>query len=119
MAGITGETAKIPEEQTMDFVYLYAKDCGRAIDIAATIDAPAEKVFNIAYPYVTSFDELVAAVRAQLPNLKVDIVPGTPPLNRALPLDITRAREMLDWEPQFSMEDAFADYIADLTTQMG
>jgi len=119
MAGITGETAKIPEEQTMDFVYLYAKDCGRAIDMCATIDAQKENVFNIAYPYVTSFDELVTAVKAQLPNLKVEIVPGTPPLNRALALDVTRAREMLNWEPQFSMGDAFADYVADLKTQMG
>lgn len=119
MAGITGETARIPEEQTMSFVYLYARDCGRAIDLCATVDAPSEKVFNIAYPYVTSFDELVAAVKAHLPNLKVEIIPGTPPLNRALPLDISRARDMLGWEPQFSMEDAFADYIADLKTQMG
>jgi len=54
-----------------------------------------------------------------LPNLKVEIVPGTPPLNRALALDVTRAREMLNWEPQFSMGDAFADYVADLKTQMG
>jgi len=118
MAGIKGETAKIPEEQTMDFVYLYARDCGRAMDICATIDAQKEKVFNIAYPFVTSFDELVAAVKAQLPKLKVEIVPGQPPLNRALPLDITRAKEMLGWEPQFSLQDAFADYIADLKTQM-
>ena len=119
MAGITGETAKIPEEQTMDFVYLYAKDCARAIDLCATIDAPEEIAFNIAYPYVTSFDELVAAVKEHLPNLKVDIIPGTPPLNRALPLDVTRAKNMLGWEPQFSMPDAFGDYIADLKTQMG
>jgi UDP-glucose 4-epimerase len=119
MAGITGEVARIPEEQTMDFVYLYAKDCGRAMDICATIDAPSENVFNVAYPFVTSFDELVGAVKAQLPNLRVEIVPGTPPLNRALPLDITRAREMLGWEPQYTMEEAFADYIADLKTQMG
>ena len=49
MAGITGKPAKISEEQTMDFVYLYAKDCGRAIDVCATIDAPSENVFNIAY----------------------------------------------------------------------
>ncbi len=102
----------------MDFVYLYSKDCGRAIDMCATTDAQKEQIFNIAYPYVTSFDELVAAVRKHLPNLKVEIVPGTPPLNRALALDITRAKEMLDWEPQFSMQDAFADYIADLKTQM-
>ena len=119
MAGITGETAKIPAAQTMDFVYLYAKDCGRAIDICATIAAQKENVFNIAYPFVTSFDELVATIKAQLPGLKVEIVPGTPPVNRALPLDITRAREMLGWEPQYSMEEAFADYIADLRTQMG
>jgi UDP-glucose 4-epimerase len=119
MAGITGETAKIPEEQTMDFVYLYAKDCARAIDLCATVDAPAESAFNIAYPFVTSFDELVAAVREHLPNLKVEIIPGTPPLNRALPLDVTRAKDMLGWEPQFTLSEAFADYIADLKSQLG
>lgn len=119
MAGISGEPAKIPEAQTMDFVYLYAKDCGRAIDICATIEAQSENVFNIAYPFVTSFDELIATIKAQLPDLKVEIVPGTPAVNRALPLDITRAREMLGWEPQYSMEEAFADYVADLKAQMG
>ncbi|MBK19568.1 MAG: hypothetical protein CMM52_12105 [Rhodospirillaceae bacterium] len=118
MAGITGEPAKIPEEQTMDFVYLYAKDCGRAIDICATVDQPAENAFNIAYPFTTSFDDLVSVIKDQLPDLRVEIVPGTPPTNRAAPLDITRAKEMLDWEPEFSMEDAFADYVADLRTQI-
>ncbi|MEE2955548.1 MAG: NAD(P)-dependent oxidoreductase [Pseudomonadota bacterium] len=119
MAGITGEPAKIPEEQTMDFVYLYAKDCGRAIDICSTITPPTENVFNIAYPFVTSFDELVTLIKDQLPDLRVEIVSGTPPVNRAEPLDIARAKEMLEWEPEFPMEDAFADYIADLRTQLG
>lgn len=118
MAGITGEPAKIPEEQTMDFVYLYAKDCGRAIDICATIEQPPERVFNIAYPFATSFDDLVAAIKDHLPDLRVEIIPGVAPLNRATSLDISRAKEMLDWEPEFSMPDAFADYIADLKTQM-
>ena len=118
MAGITGEPARIPEEQTMDFVYLYAKDCGRAIDICATIDQPSENVFNIAYPFTTSFDNLVAVIKDPLPNLRVEIVPGTPPVNRAAPLDISRAKAMLDWEPEFSMEDAFADYVADLRAQL-
>ena len=118
MAGITGEPAKIPEEQTMDFVYLYAKDCGEAIDICATIDAPTENVFNIAYPVTTSFDELVEIISGQLPNLRVDIVPGSPPVNRAAPLDISRAKDMLGWEPKFSMQDAFEDYVADLRVQL-
>jgi UDP-glucose 4-epimerase len=118
MAGITGEPAKIPEEQTMDFVYLYAKDCGRAVDICATIDQPSERVFNIAYPVVTSFNDLVAIIKDQLPNLRVDIIPGEAPVNRGAALDITRAKEMLGWEPEFSMADAFADYAADLKAQM-
>ena len=118
MAGITGEPAKIPEEQTMDFVYLYAKDCGEAIDICATIDSPTENVFNIAYPVTTSFDELVEIISEQLPNLRVDIVPGNPPVNRAAPLDISRAKDMLGWEPKFSMKDAFEDYVADLRVQL-
>lgn len=118
MAGITGETAKIPEEQTMDFAYVYAKDVGRAIDIAMTADLPEEKAFNIGYDVVHSFDDLVGGIRKHLPDLKVDIVPGTPPINRALPLDCSRAKELLGWAPEFSFDDAFADYIADLKVRM-
>ena len=119
MAGITGKPGRIPEEQTMDFVYLYAKDCGRAVDICATIDQqPSERIFNIAYPVVTSFNDLVTIIKDQLPNLRVDIIPGEPPVNRGAALDITRAKEMLGWEPEFSMADAFADYAADLKVQM-
>lgn len=118
IAGITGEPAKIPQEQTMDFIYLYAKDCGDAIDKCATIDAPEENVFNIAYPVKTSFEELVEIIKNQLPKLRVEIIPGNPPVNKAAPLDISRAKKMLDWEPKFSMEDAFSDYISDLKSQL-
>jgi len=119
MAGITGKPARIAEEQTMDFVYLYARDTGRAIDIAATIAQPEETIFNIAYPFVTSFDELVAVIRSQLPDLRVEIVPGRKPAGRAVPLDIGRAERLLGWTPEFDIEAAFADYIADLKAQMG
>jgi len=118
-AGIRGEVARIPEEQTMDFVYLYSKDTGRAIDLAATIEAPSEKIFNIAYPFVTSFDQLVKTIRSHLPDLEVQIVPGKPPVNRAVPLDISRAEELLGWTPEYSLAGAFADYIEDLSAQMG
>ena len=75
--------------------FLYAKECGRAIDICSTITPPTENVFNIAYPFITSFDDLVTQIKDQLPDLRVEIVSGTPPVNRAEPLDISRAKEML------------------------
>jgi nucleoside-diphosphate-sugar epimerase len=42
----------------------------------------------------------------------------TPPVNRAIPLDISRAGEALGWKPEYSLSDAFADYIADMKAQM-
>ena len=58
-------------------------------------------------------------IRDQLPDLRVEIVPGTPPQSRALALDITRAETLLGWKPEFGIEEAFADYIAEMKLQMG
>jgi UDP-glucose 4-epimerase len=119
-AGIRGETARVPEAQTMAFVYLYARDMGRAVDLAATVPVPAEtNVFNIGYDVVTAFDSLVETIRRQLPRLKVEIVPGTPPVSRDFPLDVSAAARHLGWTPQFTMDEAFADYIADLQAETG
>lgn len=118
-AGLRGEVARIAEAQTMNFVYLYAKDMGRAVDLAATIDLPQNPIFNLGYDVVTTFDALVAAARTAVPDLQVEIIPGTPPVSRSTPLDISHAAQGLGWTPQFTMEDAFADYARDLKVRMG
>ena len=69
--------------------------------------------------FPTSFDELVATIKKLLPNLNVEILPGTKPVSRSQHLDTGRAREMLGWQPTFTMEQAFEDYIRDLRAQMG
>jgi nucleoside-diphosphate-sugar epimerase len=114
LAGLTGKPARIPEEQTMAFEYLYAKDVGRAVEIAATCPAPADIVFNIGSGVTTSFDELLATAKSLLPDLNVEIVPGTPPVSREQHLDTTRAREQLGWRPSYGLKEGFADYIEDL-----
>ena len=114
-AGICGEKAVIPQEQTMAFEYIYAKDMGRAADLAATVkDLPKGAVYNLAYGEVIPFDRLVNAVRAAVPGFDVEITPGKPPVSRETPLDVSRARSELGWEPQFSLEDAMADYAEEL-----
>ena len=119
MAGLTGQKARIPEEQTMAFEYVYAKDIGRAVDLAATCTMPAKTVFNIGTGAITGFDQLVATIKNLLPKLSVEIVPGTKPVSRNQHLDIARAREHLGWQPQFTMEQGFEDFIRDLRAQMG
>lgn len=119
MAGITGQPARIPEEQTMAFEYVYAKDIGRAVDFACTRPMPAKTIFNIGNGVTTSFDELVATIKKLLPELDVEIVPGRKPVSRDQHLDTSRARDLLGWQPQFTMEQGFEDFIRDLRAQMG
>ena len=102
----------------MDFEYVYAKDIGRAVDLAATSALGEKTVFNIGNGEVTSFDRLVAAAQKLLPDLAVDIVPGTPPVSHAQHLDISAARDYLGWTPEFNLEEGFADYIGDLRAAM-
>ncbi|MBI3000470.1 MAG: NAD(P)-dependent oxidoreductase [Deltaproteobacteria bacterium] len=113
--GLRGEVARIPQEQTMSFEYVYAKDVGRAIDLAATVPLPAKTVFNIGNGQVLTFDELTAVVRRVLPALRVEIIPGRPShLSVKQPLDNSRANQFLSWEPRFTMESAFKDYLREL-----
>jgi nucleoside-diphosphate-sugar epimerase len=113
--GLRGETARIPQEQTMSFEYIYSKDVGRAIDLAATVPMPEKTVFNIGAGKVLTFEELTNAARRVLPKLKVEIIPGKPPrLSVSQPMECSRAKEYLSWEPQFTMEQAFEDYTQEL-----
>ena len=112
---LRGEMARVPRPLTTDFEYVYAKDVGRAVDIAATIPMPAQTHFNIGSGEVLTFDELIRVIREVLPSLEVEILPGPPPpLQVKQPLDLSRAREVLGWEPRYTMEAAFKDYVADL-----
>lgn len=112
--GLRGEVARIPREETRDFEYVYAKDLGRAVDLAATVPLPQKTVFNIGTGKVLKFDELVGIIRKVLPGLNVEILPGKTPPSVKQPLDISRAKEYLGWEPRFTMEEAFRDYLRDL-----
>jgi nucleoside-diphosphate-sugar epimerase len=40
--------------------------------------------------------------------------PGDPPKSKSAPLDISRAKKHLGWEPRFTLREAFKDYAAEL-----
>jgi UDP-glucose 4-epimerase len=114
-AGFEGKTARVPAAEAVANEYIYAKDIGRAVDLAATVAMPKQTIFNIGNGVVTPFDELVATVRALCPKLSCEIE-GTPAAQpKALaPLDISAAKRHLVWQPQFTLKAAFADYLAEI-----
>jgi nucleoside-diphosphate-sugar epimerase len=113
-AGSSGKTARITSAETMANEYVYAKDMGRAVDLAAIVQMPNEHVFNIGYGSITPFDEVVETVREIYPTLDVRMEPGDPPKSKSAPLDISRAKKHLGWEPRFTLREAFKDYAAEL-----
>ncbi len=118
--GLRGEVARVSRPLTTAFEYVYAKDVGRAVDIAATIPVPQETCFNIGSGEVLTFGELIRAIRRVLPELEVEILPGPPPGTPVKqPMDLSRTRELLGWEPRYDMEGAFRDYVADLEAVVG
>jgi UDP-glucose 4-epimerase len=118
-AAFEGRQAHIPLSETLAHEYVYAKDVGRAVDRAATVPLPAETIFNIGNGYVTAFEEVLTAVRALFPAMTYQVEAGEPPAATPAPLDISRARRHLDWEPRFTIASAFADYLAELRQARG
>lgn len=114
--GINGGVVKISQEQARDFEYIYYKDVGRALDLAATVPAPPQTVFNIGTGVVVKFDDLVGLAQRLLPKLEVEIIPGKKPRSSKQPMALARAKELLGWESQFTMEAGFQDYIQELRT---
>jgi nucleoside-diphosphate-sugar epimerase len=116
--GLKGAVARIPQEETRDFEYVYAKDVGRAVELAATIPMPAKNSFNVGSGKVIKFDEIIVLAKRFFPNLKVEIIPGRQAAGVKQPLDLSRSKSVLGWEPQFTMEAAFEDYLRDLKAVM-
>lgn len=114
LAGLSGKPARIPQEQTMAFEYVYAKDVGSAVDRAATCPMPARNIFNVGTGVTTTFDQLVSAITRKLPELSVTVEPGAAPVSRLQHLDLSRAKMELGWSPAFTLDTGLNDYIADL-----
>jgi UDP-glucose 4-epimerase len=112
--GIRGGVVKIPQEVARDFEYVYYKDLGRALDRAATVPLKQPVTLNIGTGVVITFEHLCALAEKLLPNLQVEIIPGTKPRSAKQPMVIERAREILNWSPEYDMEAGFKDYIGEL-----
>lgn len=113
-AGMQGGTARIPASEAVANEYVYARDIGRAVDIATRIALPRDRIFNIGNGVVTPFAEVAAAVAKVCNGVSFDIEDGAPGKSRAAAMDISRAAAQLDWRPEFSLEAGFADYLAEM-----
>ncbi len=98
--------------------WTYAADVAEGIRLMITHGALAHDVYNVASGRIYAVREVVEALRRVEPSSKVSVGAGAweeDPFqagNLRGPLDISRARDDLGFEPAFGLEDGLRAYIA-------
>lgn len=101
------------EESGIDyrFQYVHVTDVARACILA--MDAPElnQLVFNITGGTQISYGELVSHVQALYPDTDIEIGAGTIDiLDANAPFDISRAKEVIGYEPKVQLEEGIRTY---------
>jgi UDP-glucose 4-epimerase len=91
--------------------YCYVKDCGRGIALLQTAAKLNHLTYNIGAGRATSNRELAEAIRRHIPDASLPMKPGVTLDRRSPYMDLRRIKEDVGYEPQFSLDEAIADYI--------
>ncbi len=125
---MTGKETVIPRggDQATDFIY--NRDTGRALVLAALKPNPRHRQIHVGTGVGRTLSEFAAEVGKNIPGAAIDIGSGTDfmglkdadgqPINTQGVFDIGRAREELGYEPRYGIEEGIRDYI-ELTRELG
>ncbi len=90
----------------------YVKDCGRAIQLLQMADKLTHRIFNISAERPMQYRDFVAAVKKAVPAAQIDLPPGRGPRSRPHAyLDISRLKQEVGYQPEYSVERGVAEYI--------
>lgn len=122
-ASLDGRAVTIRPEWFGTNEYVYVKDAARALALACLAREDVCGSFNIGTGVLHSFDALVAELRAVLPDSKIQIdgpqAPTVSYLMRNQAFDISKARKILGFEPQYTLRTGLMDYVRELNEFAG
>lgn len=93
----------------VDFVY--AADVGRGIALACSAEGASGKSFNIAVGTNYGARDFLKALRKLLPDRTVEMAKGAGQGKARPRVDISAAKTILGYEPQYTLEKGLADYM--------
>lgn len=94
--------------------YLYVKDISHAISLVIKNNQVKNEVFNIGTGYVNTPNELAEIIKKLIPGAKIGT---TEPKRESLPLDISKASEVLGYEPSYNLMNGLNEMRETLTNQ--
>jgi UDP-glucose 4-epimerase len=91
----------------------YVKDCGRGIALLQTAPKLRHSTYNVASGRPTTPGQVADAIRAVIPDAKINLPAGRDPNGSGedIYLDITRLRDDTGYRPAYDLDRAVADYI--------
>jgi UDP-glucose 4-epimerase len=110
-AAIAGEPVEVGATSTQ---WVYSKDAALGTFLASRADDLKDRLFNIGMGNSLSGDELAEELRRVLPAARISVssAGSDAAMTKFEPvtMSIARARDQLDYEPEFPMPRALADY---------
>lgn len=90
--------------------WTYVKDAARGICLMLKASGLKDRAFNIATGIDHPIPHIMQVIERHAPVVVQYDIGSGPNLERGAPLDITRAREQLGYEPEYDIEAGVRDY---------
>ncbi len=103
-------------ESKLDFTYV--KDTAKGFVLATFSPKADGEIFNITTGNARTLKEYVEILKKYFPNLKVTEKPADPNRPERGTLDISKARKLLGYNPEYTLEKALPEYIDYLKDKM-
>ncbi|MBS3172177.1 NAD(P)-dependent oxidoreductase [Candidatus Woesearchaeota archaeon] len=107
---ISGEEIVV-NDPTSAIDFTYAKDAAQGFVLATLNEGVQDEEFNISGGQGRTLEELLNIVRGHFPDMRFRISSSDPNLPRRGSADISKARRMLGYNPQYNLEKGVEEYI--------
>jgi UDP-glucose 4-epimerase len=110
-ANFSGARGGAPHQED-DTGAFFVKDCAVAIQLLQMAEKLPERIFNISAERPMQYREFVEVVKTVVPTAQVELPPGHGPRHRPNAyMDISRLKQVVGYQPQYTLERAVAEYI--------
>lgn len=113
-AALRGEPGRLTGGMPDVYEIVHAKDVGRAIAAACTVERLAHDTYNVGTGILVTPSDVVDALGRLVPGFRIEGEPAArpDPFPRHYPFDLSRSRHELGYEPAFGLELGLADLVA-------
>ncbi len=111
---LSGESIKVDGDGSMRLDFTYVDDCAQAIFLVGTHPAAKGETFNVTRGEARSLKDVLDVIQKEIPTLNVEYGPVPSYMPKRGTLDVTKAKTLLGYDPQYSLERGVKLYIEHL-----